>query len=157
MSPRWLLMLLLLAIQACSSTPFGQKLADSFDSPPTPAAVQEKSNPGEQEKTTTALNEPTPPSGDQLTSNKEEEETKGSEPTTSQPTKTEAVPARPIPAEPRPYRITIRLAAADPAAPAEGVTDALRRAGIGFEVETIEKISSSKAAKETTKGTSVQP
>jgi hypothetical protein len=34
----------------------------------------------------------------------------------------------------------IRLSAADPAAPAEGVTEALRRAGIGFEVETIEKV-----------------
>ena len=46
-----------------------------------------------------------------------------------------------------PYRITIRLSSADPAAPAEGVTEALRKAGIGFEVETIEKISTAQSAK----------
>ena len=48
---------------------------------------------------------------------------------------TKAAPERTLP-----YRIMIRLSAADPAAPAEGVTEALRRAGIGFEVETIEKL-----------------
>ncbi|QNJ32407.1 hypothetical protein SynPROS91_02039 [Synechococcus sp. PROS-9-1] len=62
-----------------------------------------------------------------------------------------------MPADPRPYRITIRLAAADPAAPAESVTDALRRAGIGFEVETIEKIPSRQASKEATNDSERQP
>ena len=61
------------------------------------------------------------------------------------------------PADPRPYRITIRLAAADPSAPAESVTDALRRAGIGFEVETIEKIPSIQASKATTNDSAGQP
>jgi hypothetical protein len=41
MRGRWLLMPLLLALQACSGTTFGQKLADSFDSPATPAAAQQ--------------------------------------------------------------------------------------------------------------------
>ena len=44
MRARWLLMPLLLALQACSGTTFGQKLADSFDSPPTPAAAQQTPN-----------------------------------------------------------------------------------------------------------------
>lgn len=39
-----------------------------------------------------------------------------------------------------PYRVTIRLPQADPAAPAEVVTQALRSAGVPFEVETIERI-----------------
>jgi DNA topoisomerase-1 len=58
---------------------------------------------------------------------------------------------------PRPYRITIRLAAADPAAPAESVTDALRRAGIGFEVETIEKIPSLQTSKKAASDSPGQP
>jgi hypothetical protein len=74
-----------------------------------------------------------------------------------QPTKQELAPVRSLPADPRPYRITIRLAAADPAAPAESVTDALRRAGIGFEVETIEKIPSIQASKATTNDSAGQP
>jgi hypothetical protein len=41
---------------------------------------------------------------------------------------------------PVPYRLTLRLSAADPAAPAEAVTRALRAAGLAFEVEVIERI-----------------
>jgi hypothetical protein len=44
MRARWLLLPLLLALQACSGTTFGQKLADSFDSPATPAAAQQNPN-----------------------------------------------------------------------------------------------------------------
>jgi hypothetical protein len=39
-----------------------------------------------------------------------------------------------------PYRITLKLPGADPSAPAEAVTEALRAAGLRFEVETIERI-----------------
>jgi hypothetical protein len=39
-----------------------------------------------------------------------------------------------------PYRVTIRLPRADPSAPAEVVTEALRSAGVPFEVETIERV-----------------
>ncbi|MDC0310033.1 hypothetical protein OAL02_01490, partial [Synechococcus sp. AH-551-J03] len=73
------------------------------------------------------------------------------------PAKKESATIRSQPAAPRPYRITIRLAAADPAAPAESVTDALRRAGIGFEVETIEKIPSLQVSKEATNDSERQP
>jgi hypothetical protein len=43
---------------------------------------------------------------------------------------------------PLPYRVTIRLPEADPSAPAEAVTKALRATGVAFEVETIERITS---------------
>ena len=43
-------------------------------------------------------------------------------------------------ANPLPYRVTIRLPEADPSAPAEAVTKALRATGVAFEVETIERI-----------------
>ena len=50
---------------------------------------------------------------------------------------------RPMPSQrlpQAPYRITIRLAGADPAAPAEAVTRALREADVGFAVERIERV-----------------
>ncbi len=163
MRARWLLMPLLLALQACSGTTFGERLADSFDSPAAPAAAEEtasskvkqeaKSAVKEQERAedqpvknkATAAKTPEAKTSEAKTSEPEDEETDPSEAKTPQE-KTNVQP-NPIPAEPRPYRITIRLAAADPAAPAESVTDALRRAGIGFEVETIEKIPSLQTSK----------
>jgi hypothetical protein len=163
MRARWLLMPLLLALQACSGTTFGERLADSFDSPGTPAAAEEtasskveqeaKSAVKEQERAedqpvknkATAAKTPEAKTSEAKTSEQEDEETDPSDAMTPQE-KTNVQP-NPIPAEPRPYRITIRLAAADPAAPAESVTDALRRAGIGFEVETIEKIPSLQTSK----------
>jgi hypothetical protein len=45
-----------------------------------------------------------------------------------------------------PYRVTLRLPRADPAAPAEGLTRALRAAGVPFEVETIERMPPSTTA-----------
>ena len=161
MRARWLLMPLLLALQACSGTTFGQKLADSFDSPPTPAAAQQSPKTKLDQEPATALKEPEK-ADDQRKKDKPEldaeaEPTEAAEPKTIkeestkvQPPNQESAPVRSMPTDPRPYRITIRLAAADPAAPAESVTDALRRAGIGFEVETIEKIPSIPASNATT-------
>lgn len=168
MRARWLLMPLLLALQACSGTTFGERLADSFDSPGAPAAAEETASSKVEQEANSAVKEPeraedqpvknkataakTP---EAKTSEQEDEETDPSEAKTPQE-KTNVQP-NPIPAEPRPYRITIRLAAADPAAPAESVTDALRRAGIGFEVETIEKIPSLQTSKKAASDSPGQP
>ena len=188
MRARWLLLPLLLALQACSGTTFGQKLADSFDSPATPAAAQGTARSKVEKEPDTAFKEPGK-AEDQSVKEKEEKEkekepeakTKAeakaepeSEPeaeatkpaqqqasnqdlTTVQPAQKESAPVRPLPADPRPYRITIRLAAANPAAPAESVTDALRSAGIGFEVETIEKIPSLPASNKAASASGDQP
>lgn len=51
-----------------------------------------------------------------------------------------APPASDTTRPPVPYRVTLRLPRADPSAPAEAVTRALRAAGIPFEVETIERV-----------------
>ena len=178
MRARWLLMPLLLALQACSGTTFGERLADSFDSPGAPAAAEETASSKVEQEANSAVKEPeraedqpvknkvtaakTPKSktskaqtSEAKTSEQEDEETDPSEAKTPQE-KTNVQP-NPIPAEPRPYRITIRLAAADPAAPAESVTDALRRAGIGFEVETIEKIPSLQTSKKAASDSPGQP
>ena len=178
MRARWLLMPLLLALQACSGTTFGERLADSFDSPGAPAAAEETASSKVEQEANSAVKEPeraedqpvknkataakTPKSktskaqtSEAKTSEPEDEETDPSEAKTPQE-KTNVQP-NPMPAEPRPYRITIRLAAADPAAPAESVTDALRRAGIGFEVETIEKIPSLQTSKKAASDSPGQP
>ncbi len=41
--------------------------------------------------------------------------------------------------KPQPYRIILKLSGANPSAPAESVTKALRKAGVKFEVEKIER------------------
>ena len=41
--------------------------------------------------------------------------------------------------KPQPYRIILKLSGANPSAPAETVTEALRKAGVEFEVEKIER------------------
>jgi len=173
MHARWLLMPLLLALQACSGTTFGERLADSFDSPGAPAAAEETASSKVEQEANSAVKEPEraedqpvknkataaktskAQTSEAKTSEQEDEETDPSEAKTPQE-KTNVQP-NPIPAEPRPYRITIRLAAADPAAPAESVTDALRRAGIGFEVETIEKIPSLQTSKKAASDSPGQP
>ncbi len=52
-----------------------------------------------------------------------------------------------IPFTPSPYRITIKLSDANPSAPAETVTNALRKAGVNFEVESIERVKVQNATK----------
>ena len=75
--------------------------------------------------------------------------TSGTGPAVSAAGATPAIAPRPTakaPANPAPYRVTIRLPQADPSAPAEVVTEALRAAGVPFEVETIERMGSGTAA-----------
>jgi hypothetical protein len=146
----------LMLLQACDGTPFGQRLSESFDSQAgevSPAGA--KVNPNNPDPNTTSSNTTTSDNTVSDTSevadqNVEQAEAKANDdddvteaedeqrPTTA--VATDRPEPKPTPERTLPYRIMIRLSAADPAAPAEGVTEALRRAGIGFEVETIEKL-----------------
>ena len=158
---------LVMLLQACSSTPFGQRLSESFDGQdaeelPTAAASQVASSQPQQAevkdtKDDRAAEQETPQ--DQTSAERQQASTDKPVPTADlqpkdvQPADVQPATARAVPERTRPYRITIRLSAADPAAPAEGVTEALRRAGIGFEVETIEKV----PARELNQSSLVQP
>lgn len=157
-----LLLMTLLALGGCNGTTFGRRLANSFDPPAagtpagsptappagagTPAATNaagaaagEPTRPG----TGGATPAPTGPAG-----------APGSTPAATTAAanvaaaKAEAAKTAEVKAgaaktmAPLPYRVTLRLPAADPSAPAEAVTEALRAAGISFEVETIERIRS---------------
>ena len=118
---RPLVVLLLAAgVSGCSGTPFGDQLSRSFSQPPvTPAAPAAKPAPA------TPADKPAAQA----------------ETPKSESTKPAAKPAPPAPPlTPAPYRVTIKLPAADPSSPAEAVTDALRQAGVAFEVETIERV-----------------
>ena len=148
----------LMLLQACDGTPFGQRLSESFDSQAgevSPAGT--KGNPNTPDPNTTSSDTTTSDNTVSDTSevadqkveqaetkakaNDDDDDTEAEDeqrPTTA--VATDRPEPKPTPERTLPYRIMIRLSAADPAAPAEGVTEALRRAGIGFEVETIEKL-----------------
>jgi len=133
-----MLPLALLGLAGCSGTRFGDQLSRSFSQPP--AAPQVSGRPG-----------PSAPAGG---TSSPAANGKGAAPapgpTAGQPPSPAAdpqvppAPRRPVapaaPLTPAPYRVTIKLPAADPSSPAEAVTDALRAAGVAFEVETIERV-----------------
>ncbi|MFQ6537558.1 MULTISPECIES: hypothetical protein [Aphanothece] len=106
-------------VGGCSGTPFGEQLSGSFSSAPaTPSAGPAGSAPAA----------PAPAAPD------------AAAPAAAQPERAKPPPAPVL--SPAPYRITIKLSGADPAAPAEAVTQALRAAGVPFEVEMIERMPS---------------
>jgi len=150
-------LLALMLLQACDGTPFGQRLSDSFDDPTSQPAAEDASRPvqakAEQGTTESEKDKPEkdkPVKADPVADSGQEDpgtaDSLDSKAVISQARVAEANPPRATSGRTLPYRITIRLSSADPAAPAEGVTEALRKAGIGFEVETIEKISTAQPA-----------
>lgn len=143
-------------LSGCAGTPLGDKLSGSFPTPPA-QATSEQASPQEPQpaqpplgnlskdgapsqgaapaKDKGALPQPDASPGRELQSK-------------PSPTKGTPLPKAPtVASAPSPYRVTLRLPVADPSAPAEAVTQALRTAGISFEVETIERV----------KGVSPQP
>ena len=150
-------LLALMLLQACDGTPFGQRLSDSFDDPTSqpaaedaPRPVQVKAEQGTTESEKDKPEKDKPVKADPVADSDQEDpgtaDSLDSKAVNSQAGVAEANPPRATSGRTLPYRITIRLSSADPAAPAEGVTEALRKAGIGFEVETIEKISTAQPA-----------
>lgn len=109
-----------LALAGCSGTPLGDQLARSFSAPPAQPA------------------QPVSPAPNPVTPTPASPKKAESKPVEAKPV--EAKPAALNPSKPAPYRITIQLPSADPAAPAEAVTKALRAAGVSFEVEMIERV-----------------
>ena len=124
----------------CSGTPLGEQLAERLSEPEDPVAQTTPQRSSAAEPTGEPLTEPPSEPGDP----EGEDPPDPSAPAPTAPTAPEEdVPAPPPPPHllnPTPYRLLLRLPAADPAAPAEAVTRALRAAGILFEVETIERL-----------------
>ena len=122
-----------LLLAGCNGTPFGDQLAGSFSAPPTPAPAPtpEPSGP-----------KPPPPATATKTPASKGPDPKARPAAPQAPSPSNSSPTNAAPSKPAPNRITIQLPAADPAAPAEAVTEALRAAGLRFEVEMIERIGS---------------
>ena len=136
----------LLLIAGCSSTPLGQQLGASFDAPPAaepqPAAKLEPTI----KPVPAAQPQAEPTSEDATTAPEPDQQPEAvAEPTTAKQPEAKAEPALSgEPRDPQPYRVILRLPSADPSAPAEAVTKALRAAGLPFEVETIERLQPAK-------------
>ena len=118
-----------LALAGCSGTRFGDQLARSFSAPP--AQPAQPVSPAPNPATATPASKTASPTAASPTA---------ASPKKAEPKPVEAKPAAVNPSKPAPYRITIQLPSADPAAPAEAVTQALRAAGVSFEVEMIERV-----------------
>ena len=144
--PRLLWMLPVGLLQACAGTPVAEQLERSFavpeDRPMQVAPVQaSKTSPTGDRSTGSAPeaaspaepNSPTPAISAPVSQDSQETVPETTLETTPRPTASQRLPQAP-------YRITIRLAGADPAAPAEAVTRALREADVGFAVERIERV-----------------
>jgi hypothetical protein len=158
-------MVLLLLQTGCTGTPFGDGLSRSFPFPGSadqPSPQQGGDGPASQTNPppTTIGTLPTPvglkPPGGQPSASgpaapvQQSSPASGATKSAAGPPTAAGTPAmapgapqvrKSAPAaNPLPYRVTIRLPEADPSAPAEAVTKALRATGVAFEVETIERI-----------------
>ena len=149
----WLLLAGLL--QACAGTPVAEQLERSFA---VPEETPNKVSPVEASEISPTLDRPaasepeagsTPdqpstspaaaaPVADSQNSQQPSAQQPSPPTSPSQPPQSQPAPSQSQSQEP--YRITIRLAGADPAAPAEAVTRALREADVGFAVERIERV-----------------
>ena len=130
----WLLPMGLL--QACAGTPVAEQLERSFAVPEDRPAQLTTPVPAVKTSPTVASLTADPPSAPAAEAVSLAEAEDAPEPV-PQP-KPRSVASQRLPYAP--YRITIRLAGADPAAPAEAVTRALREADVGFAVERIERV-----------------
>ena len=145
----WLVPLVLL--QGCAGTPLAERLETSFGAqdaalltaPDTvverQAARSVQANPTDSDS---AIKDSVSPAAELP-----DAETSASNPTPSNPPQSNPPQSNPPQSNPpssnqpqEPYRITIRLSGADPAAPAEAVTRVLRNADVSFAVERIERI-----------------
>ncbi len=126
-----------LFVQGCSQSRFGQKLATSFDIPSDETSLEKSSS----------ILEPKIQIPVNISKPLVEEKTPLPA-LRNLPRKETKKIVQSVPLSPHPYRITIKLSKADPSAPAEAVTKALRNAGVSFEVEMIERLQFEKALRE---------
>jgi hypothetical protein len=136
-----------LLLGGCSGTPFGDQLSRSFSSPPGAGAPAGRATATKPDPATASDSATVPDAAKTTDLAKTADLAQTSDPaklakvaaSTAKAPEAKPLPA-PVTLAPAPYRVTIKLPAADPSAPAEVVTKALRAAGVSFEVETIERV-----------------
>ena len=136
---RLFLIVTLIPLQACSNTLIGEKFENSFDITKSPTIsnndTKEQSNLNEIKKINTIKKD-----GKKKNENDKEKiikENSISKKDSFSKKTTKSI--KKVIFTPQPYRIILKLSAANPSAPAETVTKALRKAGVQFEVEKIER------------------
>ena len=151
---------LVVLLAGCSSTPLGQQLGESFG-PQAPAAAKTEpeppAEPSGQKDPPSSADEASPAvvlepqatdAAQAMAAAEPSQEPEAAaaaaaaapEPEAEAATESSRAPDPVPPRDPLPYRVVLKLPAADPSAPAEAVTKALRAAGLPFEVETIERV-----------------
>jgi len=120
-------------LQSCANTPFGKQLANNFEADESSVVVKKT------------------PVKDELSTSPSDSKASAGQVLRDRPsvrrTFIKKKTKKPLPLlNPQPYRITLKLSKANPAAPAEAVTKALRMAGVSFEVEMIERVNSSSSS-----------
>ena len=136
---RLLLIILLLPIQSCTNTSIGEKLGNSFDS------TDNSENSVKSNNKPQKLNQKLKIETKSQENMKERENDfvrtikENSVPKSSRISQKSIKSIQKTIFNPQPYRIILKLSGANPSAPAETVTEALRKAGVQFEVEKIER------------------
>ena len=146
---RLFLLVILVPLQSCSNTLIGEKLENSFDTNEN-EKISEKINNKLQKskeipKIKSRIKVERKENGKDL-GNTIQEKTIANKDRLSQ--KSSKLVKKTI-FNPQPYRIILRLSGANPSAPAETVTEALRKAGVQFEVEKIERFDEESFSKNT--------
>ena len=136
---RLFLIVILFPLQSCSNTLIGEKLENSFDTNEN-AIISEKINNKPQKsneipKIKSKIKVERKENGKDFGNTIQEKAIANKDRLSQKPIKL----VKKTIFNPQPYRIIIRLSGANPAAPAETVTEALRKAEVQFEVEKIER------------------
>ena len=138
---RLLLIASLIPLQSCSNTLIGEKLENSFDTTQN-SIVSEKSSKAKEQNKIKEIKQIKFSKLDDDDNSKningriKKENSKSNKDRFSQKS---SKSIKKVIFNPQPYRIILKLSAANPSAPAETVTKALIKAGVQFEVEKIER------------------
>ena len=145
---RLFLIVSFLSLQSCSNTQIGKKLENSFD------ATESKKN-SETTNNNLQKTSETPKIKSRIKDVKKKKEIDfeniiqvNSKANKDRPIQKARKSVKKTIFNPQPYRIILRLSGANPSAPAETVTEALRKAGVQFEVEKIERFNDRDFSKE---------
>ena len=143
----WLVPLVLL--QGCAGTPLAERLETSFGAQdaalltaPDKVVESQAARSVQAKPTGSVIKDSVSPAADLPDAETSASNSIASNPIASNPIPSDSPSSKPPSSnQPQePYRITIRLSGADPAAPAEAVTRVLRNADVSFAVERIERI-----------------
>ena len=138
---RLLLIASLIPLQSCSNTLIGEKLENSFDTTQN-SMVSEKSSKAKEQNKIKEIKQikfsklDDDDNSKNINSSIKKENSKSNKDRFSQKS---SKSIKKVIFNPQPYRIILKLSAANPSAPAETVTKALIKAGVQFEVEKIER------------------